>query len=256
MPAGHETDNPLIVTMRPGPHDHRQLRRAGRDRVRRLQPRRRDAARGRRELAAAVRRRVRQPDRAITSRAPPARRSTTGRGSGTFDNTRQFARAHGGPGERTGGPRAARREQPGAGRVVGRGTTLHLLVPERIAPGRARQRARRRCTNGDIIEARARQRASIRAKINGVTVKSVANTTSLTSGSPGFETYLAGADLRRLGGGDAAVVRDQRHDHRGRGRVERCAGDRQRRLQRERHDRRQRRLHDHRRAVRARPRSC
>src|SRR5262249_27402422 len=42
---------------------------------------------------------------------------------------------------------------------------------------------------GDIIEA-VLDGGVISAKVNGVTVKTVANTTTLTSGSPGFVTYL------------------------------------------------------------------
>ena len=44
-------------------------------------------------------------------------------------------------------------------------------------------------TNGDIIEA-VLDGGFIYAKVNGVTVKSVANTTTLTTGTPGFITYL------------------------------------------------------------------
>ncbi len=46
--------------------------------------------------------------------------------------------------------------------------------------------------NGDIIEA-VLDGGVVSAKINGVVVASVANTTSLTSGRPGFEAYLSGA---------------------------------------------------------------
>jgi len=46
--------------------------------------------------------------------------------------------------------------------------------------------------NGDQIEAVLDQ-GRIYAKVNGVVVKSVANTTSLAAGHPGFETYLTGA---------------------------------------------------------------
>jgi len=43
--------------------------------------------------------------------------------------------------------------------------------------------------NGDMIEA-VLDGGVIYAKVNGVTVKSVANTTTLTTGTPGFITYL------------------------------------------------------------------
>ena len=43
--------------------------------------------------------------------------------------------------------------------------------------------------NGDVIEA-VLEGGIIYAKVNGITVKSVANTTTLTSGTPGFITYL------------------------------------------------------------------
>jgi hypothetical protein len=48
--------------------------------------------------------------------------------------------------------------------------------------------------NGDIIEATL-EAGIVSAKINGTVVASVANTTTLTSGRPGFETYLTGAIL-------------------------------------------------------------
>jgi hypothetical protein len=46
--------------------------------------------------------------------------------------------------------------------------------------------------NGDVIEALL-DGGIIYAKINGVVVTSVANTTTLSAGQPGFETYLGGA---------------------------------------------------------------
>ncbi|HJQ96752.1 MAG TPA: hypothetical protein VJ826_00485, partial [Candidatus Polarisedimenticolaceae bacterium] len=47
---------------------------------------------------------------------------------------------------------------------------------------------------GDVIEALV-DGGTVYAKINGAVVASVANTTSLTSGRPGFETYLTGGSL-------------------------------------------------------------
>ena len=46
--------------------------------------------------------------------------------------------------------------------------------------------------NGDFIEA-ALDGGTISAKINGLVVATVANSTTLTSGRPGFETFLSGA---------------------------------------------------------------
>jgi hypothetical protein len=48
--------------------------------------------------------------------------------------------------------------------------------------------------NGDVIEATL-EAGIVSARINGTVVASVANTTTLTSGRPGFETYLTGAIL-------------------------------------------------------------
>jgi hypothetical protein len=48
--------------------------------------------------------------------------------------------------------------------------------------------------DGDIIEA-SLDAGIVSAKINGTVVTSVANTTTLTSGRPGFETFLTGAIL-------------------------------------------------------------
>jgi hypothetical protein len=48
--------------------------------------------------------------------------------------------------------------------------------------------------DGDVIEAML-EAGIVSAKINGTVVASVANTTTLTSGRPGFETYLTGAIL-------------------------------------------------------------
>jgi hypothetical protein len=47
---------------------------------------------------------------------------------------------------------------------------------------------------GDIIEARV-EGGTVSAKINGSVIASVANTTTLTSGRPGFEAFLSGATL-------------------------------------------------------------
>ena len=54
--------------------------------------------------------------------------------------------------------------------------------------------------NGDFIEA-VLDGGIITAKINGLVVATVANTTTLTSGRPGFETFQAGATLDDWAGG-------------------------------------------------------
>jgi hypothetical protein len=59
--------------------------------------------------------------------------------------------------------------------------------------------------NGDVIEILL-DGGIIYAKINGVVVTSVANTTSLTSGQPGFETYLGGGRIDDWEAGEVTVV--------------------------------------------------
>jgi uncharacterized repeat protein (TIGR02543 family) len=54
--------------------------------------------------------------------------------------------------------------------------------------------------NGDVIEALL-ENGVIYAKVNGATVASVTNTTTLTSGRPGIQTYLAGGTLDDWEGG-------------------------------------------------------
>ena len=53
---------------------------------------------------------------------------------------------------------------------------------------------------GDVIEA-VLDGGTVYAKVNGTVITSVANTTTLSSGRPGFETYLAGAKLDDWEGG-------------------------------------------------------
>jgi hypothetical protein len=112
-------------------------------------------------------------------------------GPGTFSNTRQFARAtvvqpSGQVGMvLLGGPGQAFVVAWGSGRIFfywysGGGYQSELANV--ASPLQA----------GDEIEAVLDQ-GRIFAKRNGVVVHSVANTTSLTSGKPGFETYLSGA---------------------------------------------------------------
>ena len=232
----------------PGPHDHgASFVVAGRDRVGRLQPRQRDAARGGRELAAAVRRRLGQPDRANHVAGASGEALYYWQGSGTFDNARQFARATvvqaGGQVGLVllGAPNQALVVSWNAG-------TLYIYWYSAGSYQGNLTTAPSTLQNGDVIEA-VLDGGVVYAKINGTVVASVANTTTLTSGRPGFETYSVRRQLRRLGGRHPAVVHDQRDDHRGRGRAGRRAGDRQRRLQRQRHDGRRRRLHDQRRAA-------
>lgn len=57
--------------------------------------------------------------------------------------------------------------------------------------------------SGDLVEATL-EAGTVSAKINGVVVASVPNTTTLTSGTPGFETYQAGANLDDWQGGTRA----------------------------------------------------
>jgi len=112
-------------------------------------------------------------------------------GSGTFDNTSQFARAK-------------VLQAGGQVGVVLLGATNQALV---VAWGGGRlyiywylngshqgELANEAMIlhDGDTIEGEL-DHGLIRAKINGVTVKTVANTTSLTAGKPGFETYQSGA---------------------------------------------------------------
>ena len=54
--------------------------------------------------------------------------------------------------------------------------------------------------NGDVIEARL-EAGTISAKVNGNVIASAANTTTLSSGRPGFETYQSGATLDDWEGG-------------------------------------------------------
>ena len=58
---------------------------------------------------------------------------------------------------------------------------------------------------GDLIEAEL-VAGTVYAKINGTTVASTTNTTSLTSGRPGFETFLAGGSLDDWEAGNSTVA--------------------------------------------------
>jgi hypothetical protein len=114
-------------------------------------------------------------------------------GAGTFDNTRQFARV--------------RLVQAGgqAGLVLLGGTNQALVVSwsggqlyiywyqNGVHQGELAHEPAV-VHDGDIIEG-VLDHGLIRAKVKGVVIKTVPNTTSLTSGRPGFETYLSGAVL-------------------------------------------------------------
>ena len=114
-------------------------------------------------------------------------------GPGTFDNTRQFARAR--VVQANGQAGLVLLASHGNGLVVawgfgnlyiywflGSGQQSELAnIPASLAPG-------------DVIEA-VLDSGTIYAKRNGVVVTSVPNTTSLTSGRPGFETYDTGSVL-------------------------------------------------------------
>ena len=114
-------------------------------------------------------------------------------GAGAFDNTRQFARA---------------RVVQASGQVglVLLGATNQALVVAwnsgtlyiywyKFGSNQGQlTTASSTLHDGDEIEA-VLDHGTVYAKINGVVVKSVANSTSLSSGRPGFETYLTGAIL-------------------------------------------------------------
>jgi hypothetical protein len=70
---------------------------------------------------------------------------------------------------------------------------------------------------GDVIEALL-DGGTVYAKINGAVVASVANTTTLSSGRPGFETYLTGA-VSTTGKPVRRTVQHRRNDHRERRRL-------------------------------------
>jgi hypothetical protein len=114
-------------------------------------------------------------------------------GAGTFDNTRQFARA----------------------RVVNAGGQVGLVLLGAVGQGlvvswssgtlyfywysSSAYRGQLAITSsivadGDVIEA-SLENGVVSAKINGTVVQTVANTTSLTFGQPGFETYQSGGGL-------------------------------------------------------------
>ena len=192
VPVGHDTDNPLVVTMdrartitagfaAPGTGAFDNFNRAG-------------------EAPLTVGGNWQQPfgggfdnltSQQVVSISGEALYYWTG--AGTFDNSRQFARA--------------RLVQAGgqAGLVLLGGTNQALVVSwgggqlyiywylngvyqAELAHEPAVVH------DGDIIEG-VLDHGLIRAKVNGVVIKTVGNTTSLTSGRPGFETYLSGAVL-------------------------------------------------------------
>ncbi len=114
-------------------------------------------------------------------------------GLGTFDNTRQYARARvvqtGGQAGLLllGGPNQAIAIAWGAGQLY-----IYWYSNGNYQAELARQTSTLQV--GDEIEAVLEQ-GKIFAKINGTVIKNVANTTSLTSGRPGFETYLSGGAI-------------------------------------------------------------
>ena len=112
-------------------------------------------------------------------------------GAGTFSNTRQYARAHvlnaGGQVGLVllGGPNQALVTSWGGGR---------LYIYWYLGGSHQGELANIAATlnDGDVIEG-VLDNGVVRAKRNGVVIASVPNTTSLTNGKPGFETYLSGA---------------------------------------------------------------
>ena len=113
-------------------------------------------------------------------------------GAGTFDPTRQFARQ-----------RVVQKDGElglvllgGANQSImvawgppGVGNTVYIYWYENGADRGQLATGPSTLNNGDIIEA-SLEGGVIYAKVNGVVVKSVANTTTLTTGTPGFITYL------------------------------------------------------------------
>ena len=114
------------------------------------------------------------------------------RGAGTFDPTRQFARQRvvDSNGEiglvLLGGPDHAIMIGWGP---PGVNSTVYIYWYKDGVDQAVLGTGSSTLVNGDIIEA-VLENGIIYAKVNGVTVKSVANTTTLTSGAPGFITYL------------------------------------------------------------------
>jgi len=120
-------------------------------------------------------------------------------GSGTFDNARQFSRVH-------------VTNASGQVGLVLLGTSTQALVAAWNGgtlyiywyTGSVNQGALTTMPstlqNGDFIEA-VLDGGTISAKVNGLVVATVANTTSLTSGRPGFETYQTGATFDDWVGG-------------------------------------------------------
>jgi hypothetical protein len=120
-------------------------------------------------------------------------------GAGTFDNTRQFARARvvqaGGQVGLVllGADNQALVVSWGAGRLY-----IYWYLNATHHGELANESST--LSNGDVIEAVLDQ-GTVYAKLNGVVVKSVPNTTSLSSGRPGFEMYLDGAGFDDWEGG-------------------------------------------------------
>jgi hypothetical protein len=114
-------------------------------------------------------------------------------GSGSFDNTRQFARAT----VVDAGGQVGLVLLGGGGQALVTAWHDGTLYIYWYSSGSYRGNlitTPSTLQNGDVIEADLID-GTVYAKINGAVVLSVANTTTLTSGRPGFETYQGGATL-------------------------------------------------------------
>ena len=116
-------------------------------------------------------------------------------GSGTFDNTRQYARAR--VAQTTGQLGLVLLGGIGQALVAAWSQSSGSLFLYWYANGSYQgslTTASSTIQIGDVIEAELLD-GTVYAKVNGTIVASAVNTTSLTSGQPGFETYLAGGRL-------------------------------------------------------------
>jgi hypothetical protein len=114
-------------------------------------------------------------------------------GSGTFDNARQFARAR--VVQASGQVGLVLLGASGHALVVAwKAGTLYIYWYSGGAYMGNLTTASSTLQNGDLIEAELRD-GIVYTKINGNVVLSVANTTTLTSGRPGFETFQTGGIL-------------------------------------------------------------
>ncbi|MBK7947535.1 MAG: hypothetical protein IPK00_02055 [Deltaproteobacteria bacterium] len=117
-------------------------------------------------------------------------------GAGTFDDTRQYARAR--VVQATAGE-AGLTLLAASGQaiiVAWEGNTGTVLIFWYVggAPQGALTTAPSTIQPGDLIEAELLD-GTIYAKVNGTVVASAANTTSLTTGRPGFQTFLSGGAI-------------------------------------------------------------